>query len=25
MGHSENKPISTEGFWKFWSALPAKP
>ena len=22
MGHSENVPISTEGFWKFWSALP---
>jgi poly(3-hydroxybutyrate) depolymerase len=25
MGHSENKPFSTEGFWKFWSALPPKP
>jgi polyhydroxybutyrate depolymerase len=24
-GHTENKPFSTEGFWKFWSALPAKP
>jgi poly(3-hydroxybutyrate) depolymerase len=23
-GHSENEPISTEGFWKFWSALPPK-
>jgi len=22
MGHSENVPISTDGFWKFWSALP---
>ena len=22
MGHSENIPISTTGFWKFWSALP---
>lgn len=24
-GHTENVPFSTEGFWKFWSALPAKP
>lgn len=24
-GHTENKPFSTEGFWKFWSVLPAKP
>jgi polyhydroxybutyrate depolymerase len=24
-GHTENVPFSTEGFWKFWLALPAKP
>jgi poly(3-hydroxybutyrate) depolymerase len=24
-GHTENKPYSTEGFWKFWSALGPKP
>ena len=24
-GHTENVPFSTEGFWKFWSALPPKP
>lgn len=24
-GHTENVPFSTEGFWKFWSSLPAKP
>lgn len=24
-GHTDNVPISTEGFWKFWSSLPSKP
>jgi polyhydroxybutyrate depolymerase len=24
-GHTENVPFSTEGFWKFWNSLPAKP
>jgi polyhydroxybutyrate depolymerase len=24
-GHTENKPFSTDGFWKFWSSLPQKP
>jgi len=25
LGHSDQKPTSTFGFWKFWSGLPARP
>jgi poly(3-hydroxybutyrate) depolymerase len=24
-GHSDQKPLSTTGFWKFWSSLPPRP